>query len=101
HFHLGVHKATLAKAGAAAGDLVDITLEIDDQPLPGDTLPAELARALRKNAAARHRWEALAPSHRREHVNHIEQAKRPETRALRVDKTLKMLASKPPAKRKR
>lgn len=90
-YHLGVHKATLAAAGAKAGDTVAITIELDDEPLPGDTLPAELAAAFRTDARARAAWDKLAPSHRREHVKAIEGAKRAETRKTRIERTLKML----------
>ena len=60
-------------------------------PLPGDTLPAELVAAFRKDARARAAWEKLAPSHRREHVKAIDEAKKPETRKTRIERTLKML----------
>ena len=90
-FHMGVHKATLAAAGVKAGDTVAIAIELDDEPLPGDTLPAELVAAFRKDARARAAWEKLAPSHRREHVKAIDEAKKPETRKTRIERTLKML----------
>jgi len=90
-YHLGVHKATLAAAGVKAGDTVAIAIELDDEPLPGDTLPPELVAAFRKDARAGAAWDKLAPSHRREHVKAIEEAKRPETRKTRIERTLKML----------
>ncbi|MGZ3406644.1 MAG: YdeI/OmpD-associated family protein [Polyangia bacterium] len=90
-FHMGVHKATLEAAGKRAGDTVAIEIELDDQPLPGDTLPPELAVALEKNARAKAAWEKLAPSHRREHVKAIDEAKRPETRRARIERALAML----------
>jgi len=90
-YHLGVHKATLAAAGVAAGDTVALTIELDDAPLPGDTLPPELAAALREDARAKAAWDKLAPSHRREHVKAIDEAKKPETRKTRIERTLKML----------
>ena len=83
-FHMGVHKAVLEECGKKTGDRVQVTIEPDDAPLPGDTPPAELLAALKKNPLARAGYEALAPSHRREHVKHILEAKKPETRARRV-----------------
>jgi hypothetical protein len=55
-FHLGIHKATVRAAGVARGDRVEVTIEIDDQPLPTDVLPGDLARALArdKKASAAH-----------------------------------------------
>src|SRR5712692_5998731 len=41
-FHMGVHKATLAAAGLKAGDVVEIEIERDDEPLPGDVVPEVL-----------------------------------------------------------
>jgi hypothetical protein len=90
-FHLGVHKATLAAAGARAGSMVRVTLEKDREPLPGDVLPPELKKAFARDAAARRAWEALAPSRRREQVKHIDGAKKPETRAARLEKLLASL----------
>ncbi len=94
-YHLGVHKATLAAAGVEAGDTVAIEIERDDEPLPEDTVPPALARALRKDALARRVWQSLAPSHRREHVRAINEAKREETRQARIDRTLQMLRTRP------
>ena len=93
-FHMGVHKATLAAAKARAGDVVDVAIEVDDAPLPGDTLPPELVRAFGKDQAAKAAWEKLAPSHRREHVKAIDEAKKPETRARRIERALAMLTAK-------
>jgi hypothetical protein len=90
-FHMGVHKATLAAANAKAGDTVAVTIEIDDAPLPGDTLPPELAKTMKADAALKAAWEKLAPSHRREHVKYINEAKKAETRAARVGKTIASL----------
>lgn len=57
--------------------------------------PPELAAALakKKHRAARERWEALAPSHKKEFVQWIAEAKKDETRARRLEKTLEMLAA--------
>jgi hypothetical protein len=92
-FHMGVHKATLAAAGAALGDEVDVRIERDPEPLPTDRVPDELARALRKNKTAAGAFDALAPSHKREYVGFVIEAKRPETRARRVEKTIAALAA--------
>ena len=98
-YHMGVHKATLAAAKAATGDTVAIAIELDKEPLPEDTVPALLAAALRKDAAASRAWEALAPSHRREHAKAINEAKRDETRRARVERALAMLRAPRPRAR--
>ena len=50
-FHMGVHKATIAKAGVKPGDRVEVAIEVDTEPLPTDEVPADLAKAIAKNEA--------------------------------------------------
>ena len=90
-FHMGVHKATLAAAGAAPGDRVRVTIAIDDEPLPTDTVPADLARALGRQARLAAAWQRLAPSRRRQYIKEILAAKQPETRARRIARTVELL----------
>jgi hypothetical protein len=85
---LGIHRATVEAAGLAIGDEVDVRLEIDDAPLPTDTVPPDLAAALAKDPGAAAAWERLAPSHRRAHVASILDAKRPPTRERRIAATI-------------
>lgn len=93
-FHMGVHKATLAEVGAGMGDRVKVTIELDDEPLPTDTVPPDLARALAKSPAAKAAFAKLSPAHKREHVKHVIEAKKPETRARRIAKTVDALAAR-------
>ena len=97
-FHLGVHKATYETAKAKAGDRVEVTIEIDDAPLPTDAVPRDLAKAL-ESAKLEGAWEKLSPSHKREHVKHVTLAKKPETRERRIEKTVAMLRARPSRKR--
>src|SRR5262245_59513213 len=90
-FHLGVHKATLADAGVKAPARVTVSIELDDEPLPTDTVPADLAKALKRNKVALAAWTRLRPSLRREHVKSVTSAKKAETRARRVDKVIASL----------
>lgn len=90
-FYLGLHKAMLAEASAAPGENVTLTIELDPEPLPTDVMPDDLAAALARDAKAAAAWEALRPSHKREHVKAILEAKKPETRAARVSKAVAML----------
>jgi len=81
---LGVHKATVLAAGASIGDTVDVTVLLDPDPLPEDAVPDDLAAAMRRSNPAGAAWERMPPSHRREYVRHILEAKKDETRARRV-----------------
>jgi Bacteriocin-protection, YdeI or OmpD-Associated/Domain of unknown function (DUF1905) len=71
-------------AGVQANDEVDVRLELDTAPRE-TALPDDLDAAL--DDAARTHFHALAPSHRKEWVRWVEEAKKPETRAARIDKT--------------
>jgi hypothetical protein len=77
-------------AGVAAGDDVDVEVELDREPREV-TVPADLAAALDADAPAREAFQRLSYSHRRRHVMAIEDAKTPETRQRRVAKALEML----------
>jgi uncharacterized protein YdeI (YjbR/CyaY-like superfamily) len=58
------------------------------------TIPADLRAALARAPSVAARFSSLSPSHRREYVDWIAEAKRTETREARIDKTLRMLAEK-------
>jgi hypothetical protein len=58
---------------------------------PPAKTPADLNAALTASAAAKETFGSLAPSHHREYVAWIEEAKKPETRARRVADAVKML----------
>jgi len=66
------------------------------EPKPTPRVPADLAAALEKNAKARAAFRAFPPGHRREYVEWIKEAKRPETRARRLATTLDWLAKGKP-----
>ena len=56
------------------------------------TVPPDLAAALKKNKAAATTFTKFSPSHRREYIEWITEAKRDETRQKRVATTLEWLA---------
>jgi uncharacterized protein YdeI (YjbR/CyaY-like superfamily) len=60
-------------------------------PRPELTEPDDLVRALKRSARARRTWEGFAPSHRREYVEWITEAKRDETRTRRLATTITWL----------
>ena len=61
-------------------------------PKPLPEVPADFAAALRGNAAAKTAFEHFAPSHRREYLEWILDAKREETRARRIAQAVEWLA---------
>jgi uncharacterized protein YdeI (YjbR/CyaY-like superfamily) len=60
---------------------------------PPVRLPADLAAALRKNAKAKATYQAFAPSHRREYVEWITEAKQEATRARRLATAVEWMAA--------
>lgn len=89
-YFLPLRKSHREAAGVRAGQRVDVTVVADKEPRVV-AVPPDLARALKKNRGARERWDALSYTHRREHVEAIEEAKKPETRARRVARAVEML----------
>jgi uncharacterized protein DUF1905/bacteriocin resistance YdeI/OmpD-like protein len=77
-------------AGVAAGDQVDVDVEPDTAPREVE-VPADLAEALAGDDAARATFDGLAFTHRKEWVRWVEEAKKPETRATRLAKTVESL----------
>jgi uncharacterized protein YdeI (YjbR/CyaY-like superfamily) len=58
-----------------------------------DTTPPDLKAALARVPEAARRWRAWPPSHRRAYIGHVLQAKRPETRARRIDFVVRRAAA--------
>jgi hypothetical protein len=79
-----------AAAGVAAGEQVDVEIQADTAPREV-TVPADLADALAHDSTAQHFFDALSYTHRKEWVRWIEEAKKPETRTARVEKTVEGL----------
>jgi len=72
-------------AGLSAGDAVTVDIALDTAPREV-ALPADLEAAM--DDAARTAYDGLAYSHRKEWVRWVEEAKKPETRAARIEKTV-------------
>jgi hypothetical protein len=86
-FLLGVSAENRAAAGVAAGDELDVEVEPDTAPREV-AVPADLAEALDREPGLRPAFDSLSYTHRKEHVRALEDAKKPETRQRRLEKTL-------------
>ena len=62
------------------------------KPKPALVVPDDLAAALKTNAKARAVFEAFPPSHKREYVEWLTEAKREETRQRRLAQALEQMA---------
>jgi hypothetical protein len=90
HFFV-VNRRLREAAGVKGGETVPVTIERDEPRVI--TPPADFARALKADRDAQATWDKLSYTHRREHVEHIEEAKRPETRRRRLEKSIALLAA--------
>jgi hypothetical protein len=75
-------------AGVVAGDEVTVDLDLDTVPREV-TMPDDLASAMDDEARAA--YDGLSYTHRKEWVRWVEEAKKPETRATRIEKTVAAL----------
>jgi hypothetical protein len=87
---VGVSVERRAAAGVAAGDEVDVDLELDTEPRTVD-VPADLATALDSDRAARDFFTELSYSQKQWYVLPIEGAKTAATRERRVARAMMML----------
>jgi hypothetical protein len=75
-------------AGVQADEEVEVSVTLDTAPREV-AVPEDLAGAF--DAAVRAQFDALAYSHRKEWVRWVEEARKPETRAARIEKTVESL----------
>jgi hypothetical protein len=91
--YLGFRKEVREAAKISIGDRIRVEVEPDEEVRQVD-VPGDLARALRRDPAARTLFEALSFTHRKEYARWVADAKRPETAARRVVETIRMLKAK-------
>ena len=87
---VGFSKASRAAAGIELGDEVTFDIAADLAPRTVK-VPDDLAAALAADSTVEAAFAALAPSHRKEFVRWVTEAKREQTRTDRVAKTVEMV----------
>ena len=97
HFMV-VNKPTREGAKVKGGDTVKVVMERDDEKRE-ITPPEDLARALKGDKAARAAWDKLSYTSRKEYAVAVESAKKPETRARRIEKAMAELSARSDRKR--
>ncbi len=85
-----LRKDVRAKLGKNPGESIDVVVELDDKPREL-TVADDIKKALQTNGHWQ-KFEKLAYTHRKEYVQWIEEAKKPETRSQRIEKMCYMLA---------
>ncbi|HEV2027465.1 MAG TPA: YdeI/OmpD-associated family protein [Candidatus Dormibacteraeota bacterium] len=89
-FMVGVPPEFREGAGVAAGDVVDIDLEVDTEPREV-SIPPDFAAALNRDSKAKQFFETVNYSNKRRLVTAIEAIKSHEARQRRIEKTVEQL----------
>ena len=85
-----LRKSNREAAGLEGGETIDVRLDLDTEKrevIP----PADFRRMLKTTPGALEHWNRLSYTHQREHVEAIEGAKKPETRARRIEVAIRMI----------
>jgi len=80
-------------AGVDGGERLEVRLDLDTD-IREVKPPADFLRALKAAHPAWHRWRELSYSHQREYVDAIEEAKKPETRARRIETAVRAIRAR-------
>lgn len=86
-FMIGVSAEVREAAGVAAGDTVDVALELDTAPREVE-VPDDFAAALMKDKQASAKFDSLSFSGKLRLVAPVANGKTPETRQRNIDKAL-------------
>jgi Bacteriocin-protection, YdeI or OmpD-Associated/Domain of unknown function (DUF1905) len=89
-FMVGVSNDVRRHAGVAAGETVDVDMELDLEPREV-VVPDDLAAALDGDPAAREFFDTLSYSNKRRIVEPIGDTKTAETRQRRIDRAVSRL----------
>jgi hypothetical protein len=88
-----LRKSHREAAGLKGDETVKVRIALDTTTRKV-ALPPDLARALKTRTTAAKSWDTLSYTSRREHVEAILGAKKPETRARRLANTLRALGQR-------
>lgn len=89
-----LRKSNREAAGVEGGETLDVRLDLDTEKrevIP----PADFRRMLKTAPSALERWRRLSYTRQREHVEAIERAKKPETRARRIEAAIRIIQGIP------
>ncbi len=86
-YMVGISKERRKLAGVTGGEMIDVTLELDAAPRVME-VPPDLQKALDEDKAAKMYFATLSYSNQRRHIDPINDAKTPETRARRIEKSV-------------
>ena len=96
-FLIPLRKSNREAAGLTGDETLDVRLDLDTEPREIKP-PADLAKALKAAPPAWDRWRELSFSHQREYATAVEEAKKPETRARRIQNAVREIGKRPAKK---
>lgn len=92
-YFIPVRKSNQEAAGIRPGESVRAAIELDNDVRTVDP-PPDLEAALTKNSSLKSSWDELSFTFKKEYAEALLQAKKPETRARRLEKILVDLSRK-------
>jgi hypothetical protein len=95
-FCIPLRKSNREAAGLEGGETIDVRLDLDLDTREVRP-PADFVKALKSTPNAWEAWQASSFTHQREHVAAIMEAKKPETRARRIQRAVQALERRKPS----
>jgi hypothetical protein len=84
-------------AGLEGGETLEVRLDLDTEKREVKP-PADFAKALKAAPPAWERWQEMSYTHQREYVEALADAKKPETRARRLESAVQAIRNRPERK---
>jgi hypothetical protein len=81
-------------AGLEGNETINVRLELDTEKREVAP-PVDFVKALKAAPSAWNRWRDLSYTHQREYVEAIDEAKKPETRARRIQRAVEAIRLRP------
>jgi hypothetical protein len=93
-FFLYLHGQVREASGTSVGDIVNLTIEFDDDYKGGpvDPMPTWFGDELRRNPAAHRGWDSLSPSRQKEILRYLARLKSSQAQQRNVQRALHVLA---------
>jgi hypothetical protein len=90
HHCFGLSKELRQRIGKSAGDVVLVCLSEDTEERKVE-IPEDFGIALEDNQEAKKNFNKISYTHKKEYIRWIIEAKKPETRIRRIEKTIEQL----------
>lgn len=85
-----LRKSNREAAGLEGGETIEVRVDLDTDAREVEP-PADFVKALEAVPGTWEQWRALSYTHQREHVEAIEEARKPETRARRIEASVRKI----------